>query len=86
MLFVLIGLSLSLAGVAGLQFFYLIYLERINNEQKKRIYELERHSKYISKRLTETEKQIEEQNEILENIFDDSDEEEVVWADVIEDR
>ncbi len=86
MLYVLIGLSLSLAGVAGLQFFYLLYLERINHEQKKRIYELERHSKHLSKRLIEAEKQIEEQNEILENIFDDSDEEEVVWADVIEDR
>ncbi len=34
MWYVLIGLSLSLAGVAGLQFFYLIYLERIDREQK----------------------------------------------------
>jgi len=84
MLYVLIGLSLSLAGVAGLQFFYLIYLERINNEQKKRIYELERRSKYVSKRLDEAEQQIVQQKEILETVFDEY--EEVVWADVIEDR
>jgi len=84
MLYVLIGLSLSLAGVAGLQFFYLIYLERINNEQKKRIYELERRSKYVSKRLDEAEQQIVQQKEILETVFDEY--EDVVWADVIEDR
>lgn len=84
MLYILIGLSLSLAGVAGLQFFYMIYLERIGHEQKKRIYELERHSKHVSKRLSEAEQQITEQNEILESMTDELEEE--VWADVIEDR
>lgn len=84
MLYVLIVLSLSLAGVAGLQFFYMIYLERINLEQKKRIYELERHSKQLSNRLSEAEQQIAEQNELLENVIDETIEE--VWADVIEDR
>lgn len=84
-LYVLIGLSLSLLGVAGLQFFYLIYLERIDREQKKRIRELERHSKFLSARLSEAEQKINEQDNPLENIFDESDEEEV-WADVIEDR
>jgi len=85
MWYVLIGLSLSLAGVAGLQFFYLIYLERIDREQKKRIQELERHSKHLSKRLSKAEQQIAEQDEILEGIFDEFEDEEV-WADVIEDR
>jgi len=85
MWYVLIGLSLSLAGVAGLQFFYLIYLERINREQKKRIYELERHSKHLARRLSEAEQQITEQNEVLETMFEELEEEEV-WADVIEDR
>ena len=85
MLYILIVLSLSLAGVAGLQFFYLLYLERINNEQRKRIYELERHSKYVSKRLTEAERRIAELNEFPENLFDEN-EEEVVWSDVIDDR
>ena len=85
MIYILIGLSLSLAGVAGLQFFYMIYLERINQEQKKRIYELERHSKKLSKRLGEAEQQAARQNEVLESMFEEFEEEEV-WADVIEDR
>jgi uncharacterized membrane protein len=85
MLYVLIGLSLSLACVAGLQFFYMLYLERISNERKKRIFELERHSKHLATRLSEAEQQIADQNEVLENMFEEYEEEEV-WADVIEDR
>lgn len=85
MWYVLIGLSLSLSGVAGLQFFYMIYLEKMNREQKKRIYELERHTRYLSRRVNEAEKQISEQNELLESFFDEPETEEV-WADVIEDR
>ncbi|MBA3786461.1 MAG: hypothetical protein H0X15_13180 [Acidobacteria bacterium] len=65
----------------------MIYLERIDREQKKRIHELERHSKHLSKRLSQAEQQIAEQDEILENILDEfEDDEEEVWADVIEDR
>jgi len=87
MLYVLIGLSLSLTGVAGLQFFYLIYLERIDREQKKRIHELERHCKFLSSRITDAEAKISEQSNLLESIFDEfGEEEEEVWADVIEDR
>ncbi|MBA2494563.1 MAG: hypothetical protein H0V31_07705 [Acidobacteria bacterium] len=88
MWYILIGLSLSLAGVAGLQFFYLVYMERIDREHKKRIYELERHATYLANRLNEAEQKISEQNDILESIFDDfnEEEEEEIWADVIEDR
>lgn len=85
-LYILIGLSLSLAGVAGLQFFYMIYLERIDREQKKRIHELERHCKYLSNRLHEAEQQVADQNDLLETFFEDLTDEEEVWADVIEDR
>ena len=86
MVYVLIGLSLSLSGLAGLQFFYLIYLERMNKEHKKRIHELEKHSKHLTRRLQDAEQQIAEQNEILEAFYVDVEEEEEVWADVIEDR
>ncbi len=90
MLYVLIGLSLSLTGVAGLQFFYMIYLERIDREQKKRIHELERHCKFLNARVLESEAKIKEQTNLLESIFDefgeDENSEEEVWADVIEDR
>ncbi len=86
-IYVLIGLSLSLAGVAGLQFFYMIYLERINREQKKRLRELEHHCKYLSNRVHESELQISDQNDLLESFFDEfTDEEGEVWADVIEEN
>ena len=85
LIYVLFGISLTLASFTGLQFFYMYYLERINKEHKSRIYELERHSKYLSKRLKEAEQQITEQNDLIETIFDNAGEEEV-WADVIEDR
>ena len=89
MWYVLICLCLSLAGVAGLQFFYMVYLERIDRERKKRIYELERHVKYLSVRLEDAELQLSEQNKMLEEVYDefeDENEEEEVWADVIEER
>lgn len=86
-IYVLIGLSLSLAGVAGLQFFYMIYLERIDREQKKRIRELEQHCKYLSNRVHESEIQIADQNDLLETFFEElTDEEDEVWADVIEEN
>ena len=86
MIYVLICLSLALTGLAGLQFFYLIYLERMDKLHKKRIHELEKHSKYLAVRLQEAEQQISEQNEILEAFYVDVEEEEEVWADVIEER
>lgn len=76
---------MSLAGVAGLQFFYLAYLERIEKEHKKRIHELERQCKYLSNKLHDAELQISEQAELIDAFYEDSDKDEV-WADVIEDR
>ena len=87
MLYVLICLSLSLAGVAGLQFFYMIYLERIDRERRKRIRELEHHCQYLSKRLKESETQISEQGEMIEAFYGEfEEEEEEIWADVIDER
>jgi 16S rRNA C1402 (ribose-2'-O) methylase RsmI len=85
MSYVLIGLSLSLAGVSGLQFFYMIYLERMDREQKKRLHELERRCKHLQSRLQSAEQRVSEQNILLENLIDEIDEEEI-WADVIDDR
>lgn len=87
LLYVLIGLSLSLAGVAGLQFFYMIYLERMSNEYQKRIRQLEHHNKHLTKRLDESESQVAEQTELIDAFYEDSDEdEEEVWADVLDER
>jgi 16S rRNA C1402 (ribose-2'-O) methylase RsmI len=86
MLYVLIGLSLSLAGLAGLQFFYLVYLERMGKEYKKRIHELENHNKYLSHRLADAEQQITDQTALLEVFYEELEDEEEVWADVIDER
>lgn len=88
LLYGLICLSLSLAGVAGLQFFYMAYLERLDRTRKRKIHELEQHCKYLTNRLKETETQIAEQNDLIESIYDEleTDEDEEVWADVIEER
>lgn len=86
MLYVLICLSLSLAGVAGLQFFYMVYLERLDRDQKSRLRELEKQTKYLLAKLQDAEKQIVEQNNLIEAFYEDVEEEdeEEVWADVIE--
>ena len=85
-MYVLIVLSLSLLGVAGLQFFYLMYLERIDRERKVRIHELEHRCKYLTARLKEVELQLAEQAELIDAIYEESEDDEEVWADVIEDR
>lgn len=88
LLYGLICLSLSLAGVAGLQFFYMAYLDRLDRARKRRIHELEQHCKYLTNRLKAAESQITEQNDLIEAIYDEleAEDEEEVWADVIEDR
>lgn len=84
MMYVLICLSLSLAGVAGLQFFYMMYLERLDKDKKKRIRELEHHCKYLNKRLNTAETQIAERDEFIDSIYEEVEEGEEIWADVIE--
>ncbi len=86
-LYVLICLSLSLAGVAGLQFFYMIYLERMDKQMKKVIRDLERHNLRLKERLYDAELRIAEQAKVIDEVcVDFEDEEEEIWADVIEDR
>ncbi len=81
MIYVLICLSLALAGVAGLQFLYLIYLERIERERRKSIGELERRNKYLQFRLEDAELELKKQNKLLKDVRLEPEE---VWADVID--
>lgn len=80
--YVLIGLCLALVGVAGLQFMYMFYLDRLDRERKKRIIELEYRCKHLSARLAEAKNRIAEQDEIIEGLEVGTDEE--AWADVLE--
>lgn len=83
MIYVLIFISLTLASIAAFQFLYLFFLERVEMEHKKKIRELERHCKQLTAKLHDAEQQIAEQSEIISS-FVENDEE--VWADVIEER
>lgn len=82
--YVLIGLCFALVGIAGLQFTYMFYIDRLDRERKKRIVELERRCKELSLKLSQAEFRIAEQKDIIENleVYDGRSEE--TWADVIE--
>ena len=85
MIYVLIFISLTLASIAAFQFLYLFFLERVEMEHKKKIRELERHCKDLTAKLHYAELQIAEQSEFIGSLSENDDEEEI-WADVIEER
>ena len=85
LLYVLIGLCLSLAGVAGLQLMYMFYIDRIDKERKKRVHELEVEHKRISARLAEVESELEIKSEMLAAAYPEYEDEEA-WADLIDER
>ena len=41
MIYLVFILALSLAGIAGVQFFYLVFLQKVRHHEKRRIEELE---------------------------------------------
>lgn len=84
MMYALILLSLALLGIAGLQFTYLFYLDKVDKERKKLINKLESECRRLSGRLHEAEAKIAEQEELLSKIYPETGEE--VWADVIDER
>ena len=83
--YILIVLCLSLAGVAGLQMMYMFYLDRLDKEWKKRLHELEVRCRGLGKRLAEAETRIEDQDRMLDALYNETDDGEQ-WADVIDDR
>ena len=85
LLYVLIGLCLSLAGVAGLQLMYMFYLDRIDNERKKRVHELEIECRNLNNQLSSLRSELKMKNDLLAAAFPEFEEEEA-WADVIDDR
>ena len=80
--YVLIGLSLALTGVAGLQLMYMFYLDRIDKERKKRVAELERKCRGLTRRLNDAERRIAEQEELIAELYQEGDDR---WADVLDD-
>ncbi len=85
LLYALICLCLSLAGVAGLQMMYMFYIDRLDKERKKRVRDLELQCKSLTRRLKEAEDRIDLQNGMLTSFGLESGEEET-WADVLDER
>ncbi len=84
-LYVLIGLCLSLSGVAALQMMYLFYLDRLDKERKKRLHQLEIECRKLSTQLADVRSEIEVKNDLLATAFPEFEDEEA-WADVLDDR
>ena len=85
-MYFLIGLSLVLVGIVGLQFTYMFYVDRMYRERKTYLRDLERKHARLAERLDAAERRIAEQNELLEAIYPELGQDDEVWADVIEDR
>lgn len=86
LLYVLIGLSLVLVGIAGLQFTYLFYVDRLYRERKNYIQVLEQKCARLNNRLESAERKIDRQNEMLAVMTAEPGMEDELWADVIDDR
>jgi len=85
LLYVLIGLCLSLSGVAGLQLMYMFYLDRLDKQRKKHVHELEVECRRLANLLVEAERELKLKNDMLAVAYPEFDDEEA-WADVIEER
>jgi hypothetical protein len=68
-------IALTLACVAGFEFFYLMYLEAVNRQQKRRIRQLER-------KLREVADELESAQSVLEEM---QAEQEEAWPELIDD-
>ena len=79
----LIGLSLVLLGIVGLQFTYMFYLDRIHLERRKHIHTLEKKCARLTHRAETAESRVAELEQLTGTPAERQDE---LWADVIEDR
>lgn len=86
LVFVLIGLSLVLLGVVGLQFTYMFYVERMYTERRKHMRTLERKTEELTGKLETARQRLMEQDELLKTAYPELRNTEEAWADVIEDR
>ena len=87
MMYVLIGLCLVLTGLAGLQFSYLFYMDRMVRERKRYTAGLEARYARLRDELAATQEKLEEREALLMDhcpeLLEADDES---WAEVIEDR
>ena len=86
LMFILIGLSLALAGLAGMQFMYLFSADRMAGERRKHVKQVEQRCAALRAQLANAEARIRQQDELLEAAYPGIRKEGEVWADVIEER
>ncbi len=86
LMYALIGLSLVLVGMVGLQFTYLFYVDRLYQERKKYLQTLEQKYADVLRKLDIAEQLIAEQNKKLEASHLAPGNEDEAWAEVIEER
>ena len=82
--YALIGISLVLLGVTGLQFSYMFYLDRLHVERKKYLRELEAKNARLSAQLADAANRIAEQDELIEAAYPEMRKDNEIWAEVIE--
>ena len=86
LVYALIGLSLVLTGIAGLQFTYMFYVERVYRERQAYLRELEQRYARIVERLDTAERRVAEQDDLLDGIYLNAGKADEAWADVIDER
>lgn len=84
LMYFLIGLSLVLVGIVGLQFTYMFWVERMYKERRAYLRQLEGKYARQSERLANAERRLTEQNDLLQTVYPEFGKEDEVWADVIE--
>ena len=84
--YILIGLLLVLTGVAGLQFSFMFFLERVDRERKKYLRELERRAENLAARLKEAEEYIAQQDALIDKFSPVAMADNESWADVIDEH
>ncbi len=80
----LIGLSLVLVVLAGMQMVHLFCLDRAIREKKQQVRDMERANKKLRERLTLAEEKVSEQAELIAKIMPDYSSNEDTWAEIID--
>lgn len=87
----LILLLFVLLGVAGLQFSYMFYLERLDRERKSHVRDLERRTRRLQQKLELAEEKITEQSAQIfsllpecAGVFTEDPSDDEAWAEIIE--
>lgn len=81
---ILIGIALVLVGVAGLQFSYMFYLDRLHRDRKRHLRHLERRNIRLAEKLEAAEQKIADQTAIIEKVCPEYIYDEEPWAEIIE--